>query len=168
MPVIPNDDDDAVLMRMALQEAREAGRSGEVPIGAIIVLNGKPAGRGRNSPVGLNDPTGHAEILALRDAAGRIGNYRLTGATLVSTVEPCLMCLGAALHARIGRVIYGAADPKVGAIGFLERIQAEGAWLNHQFQVTGGVLAGEASDLILEFFRNRRAEEAPDGCGDVD
>jgi tRNA(adenine34) deaminase len=78
------------------------------------------------------------------------------------------MCLGAALHARIGRVIYGATDPKVGAIGFLERIQAEGAWLNHRFQVTGGVLAGEASDLILEFFRNRRGGEAPDGCGDVD
>ncbi len=168
MPVIPNGDEDTVLMRMALQEAREAGRAGEVPVGAIVALHGETVGRGRNSPVGLSDPTGHAEILALRDAAVRIGNYRLTGATLVSTVEPCLMCLGAALHARIGRVIYGAADPKVGATGHLASIQDKGALLNHRFQVTGGILAGEAAELILDFFRNRRAVDAAGGGGDVD
>jgi tRNA(adenine34) deaminase len=165
MPAIPNGDTDADLMRMALQEAREAGLSGEVPIGAVVALDGKTQGRGRNSPISLNDPTGHAEILAIRDAANRIGNYRLTGATLVSTVEPCLMCLGAALHARIGRIVFGAADPKVGATDILARMEREGALLNHRFQVTGGILAEEASNLILEFFQNRRAGEA---AGDDD
>ena len=168
MPVIPDGCSDVDLMRLALQEAREAGRCGEVPIGAIVAVDGIPAGHGRNSPVGLNDPTGHAEILALREAAGKTGNYRLTGATLVSTVEPCLMCLGAALHARIGRVVYGATDPKVGATGLLAKLELEGASLNHHFEITGGVLAEESSSLILEFFRNRRAEEAAGGGNVVD
>ena len=168
MPVFENGELDAELMRLALQEAREAGLAGEVPVGAVVAVDGKVAGRGRNSPVGLHDPTGHAEILALRAAAKKTGNYRLTGATLFSTVEPCLMCLGAAIHARIGRVVYGASDPKVGATGLLSRIRDEGAWLNHSFQVSGGLLAGEASGLIQDFFRDRRAEGANDGGGDVD
>jgi len=168
MPAIRNGVDDADLMFLALEQAEIAGRAGEVPVGAIVALDGETIGRGRNSPVGLNDPTGHAEILAMRDAAARLGNYRLTGATLVSTVEPCLMCLGAALHARIGRVVFGAADPKVGATGLIGRLEGEGAWLNHRFEVKGGVQATEASDLILEFFRNRRAGEAADGSDDVD
>ncbi len=164
----PEGDTDIALMRMALQEAREAGRAGEVPIGAVVAVNGNPVGCGRNSPIRLHDPTGHAEILALRDAAARLGNYRLTGATLVTTLEPCLMCLGAALHARIVRVVYGAADPKVGATGLLPRILDEGAGLNHRFQVTGGVLADEAGALVQDFFRNRRAGQAVGGGDDVD
>ena len=168
MPAIPIGENDAVLMRLALSEAREAGIAGEVPIGAIVAVDGEPVGRGRNSPIGLNDPTGHAEILAMRDAADRLGNYRLTGAALISTVEPCLMCLGAALHARIGRIVYGAADPKIGATGLLAELEGQDACLNHRLQVTGGVLAGEASDLILDFFRNRRAKEAAGGGNVVD
>ena len=164
----PEGDTDIALMRMALQEAREAGRAGEVPIGAVIAVDGKPVGRGRNSPIGLQDPTGHAEILALRDAATRLGNYRLTGATLITTLEPCLMCLGAAIHARIGRVVYGAADPKVGATGLLPQVLEGGAGLNHRFQVTGGILADEAGALVQDFFRNRRAGEAAGAGDDVD
>ena len=146
-------------MRLALDLARESGRAGEVPVGAVVVVGDKPIGRGRNSPVTASDPTAHAEILALRDAARRVGNYRLAGATLYCTVEPCIMCLGAALHARIARLVYGASDPKVGAVGRLEALGRSGATFNHRFETLEGVLAEEASGLLVEFFEKRRERE---------
>jgi len=145
-------------MRAALELARQARHRGEVPVGAVVVLGERTVGRGSNSPIAHHDPTAHAEILALREAAARVGNYRLTGATLYCTVEPCLMCLGAMLHARIGRLVYGAADPKVGAARMLTALDGFGAELNHGFEIREGVLADEASALLLDFFRERRAE----------
>ena len=145
-------------MRSALALAEQARESGEVPVGAIVVLGEETVGWGRNSPITLSDPTAHAEILALREAAARTGNYRLSGATLYCTVEPCLMCLGAMLHARIGRLVYGAPDPKVSATAMLASLGGLGAEFNHGFEIRGGVLAEEASGLLLDFFRERRAE----------
>jgi len=144
-------------MRKALDLASLAAGAGEVPVGAVVVLEGKVAGRGWNSPISRTDPTAHAEILALREAAASAGNYRLTGAVLYSTVEPCLMCVGAMLHARIGRLVYGAADPKVGATGKLEGFRESGAVFNHGFRIDGGLLADESSALLREFFERRRA-----------
>lgn len=146
-------------MRVALEEAERAWSQGEVPVGAVVVLDDRVIGRGSNAPIGRIDPTAHAEILALRDAATRVGNYRLSGATLYSTVEPCLMCLGAALHARIGRLVFGATDPKVGATGNLEALRLGGAGLNHRFESVGGVLEAESSGLIKRFFRERRLSD---------
>ena len=143
-------------MRQALRLAEEAGRAGEVPVGAVIVVEDRVVGSGANAPIESSDPTAHAEILALRDAATRAGNYRLVGATLFCTVEPCLMCLGAAVHARIDRLVYGAADPKIGAVGALDRLVSDGALLNHRFETTGGLLADEASALMKRFFRMKR------------
>ena len=151
-------DHDTGFMRSALELAEQARESGEVPVGAVVVVGNETVGRGRNSPIALRDPTAHAEILALREAGARTGNYRLSGATLYSTVEPCLMCLGAMLHARIGRLVYGAADPKVGATVLLDSLGSLGADVNHGFEVRGGVLADEASKLLLDFFRERRDE----------
>jgi len=147
---------DLQLMRLALDLAREAGRSGEVPVGAVVALDGTPIGQGRNSPISSADPTAHAEILALREAARRTGNYRITGATLYCTVEPCIMCLGAALHARIARLVYGARDPKVGAVRRLEAWGYDGAAFNHRFETVHGLLAEEASALLVDFFEERR------------
>lgn len=144
-------------MQIALEEAARAREAGEVPVGAVVVLENEVVGRGHNASLALNDPTGHAEVLALRDAAARLGNYRLVGATLYCTVEPCLMCLGTAMHARIARVVYGAPDLRVGAIARLELLRTAGADFNHRFETAGGVLADEASALLLEFFRERRA-----------
>ena len=152
-------------MRMALDLAAQARDAGEVPVGAVVVVEGEPAGRGKNSPVTLSDPTAHAEILALREAAARTGNYRLTGAVLYSTVEPCLMCLGAMLHARVGRLVFAAADPKVGATAQLTRLEQWGADFNHGLEVEGGVLADEASALLREFFHGRRAASGDAGSG---
>jgi tRNA(adenine34) deaminase len=149
-------DQDVRFMRMALEEAVRARDAGEVPVGAVVVVNGEPVGRGSNSPIARCDPTAHAELLALREAAARLGNYRLTGAVMYSTVEPCLMCLGAMLHARIGRLVFGAADPKVGATAKLAGLQDLGAVFNHGLRIEGGLLAGEASALLLEFFDERR------------
>ena len=151
--------EDERFMRQALEEARRAGRRGEVPVGAVVVLDDEVVGRGANAPIERSDPTAHAEILALREAAGRMGNYRLPEATLYCTVEPCLMCLGAALHARVGRVVYGAADPKVSATAALEALRGGGAGFNHRFEVRAGVLAGEAAALLAAFFRERRGRE---------
>jgi tRNA(adenine34) deaminase len=151
-------DQDRRFMRSALELARQARHGGEVPVGAVVVLGDETVGRGRNSPIALSDPTAHAEILALRDAAARSGNYRLPGAVLYCTVEPCLMCLGAMLHARIGRLVYGTADPKVGATGRLASLGDLGAVFNHAFEIEGGCLADESSRLLLDFFRERRAE----------
>jgi len=148
-------------MRIALALAEESAAGGEVPVGAVVAVDGEVIGRGRNSPIEQVDPTAHAEILALRAAAARTGNYRLAGATLYCTVEPCLMCLGAMLHARIGRLVYAASDPKVGATSRLATLRELGAVFNHDIEIEGGVLAGEASDQLLAFFRRRR--EVADG-----
>jgi tRNA(adenine34) deaminase len=144
-------------MRQALAEARAGGAAGEVPIGAVVVLAGEIVGRGHNRPLGSTDPTAHAEVLALREAARRLGNYRLPGATLYVTVEPCVMCAGACLHARVGALVFGAADSKAGAVVSRARVLDAPAW-NHRVRVTGGVLAAEAAQLVQAFFRTRRAE----------
>jgi tRNA(adenine34) deaminase len=142
-------------MRAALEQAREARRHGEVPVGAIVVLDEEIVGVGFNQPISARDPTAHAEIVALRAAAQRIGNYRLTGSTLYVTIEPCQMCVGAMIHARVGRVVYGTVEPKAGAIESAMRAHEHPA-LNHQITATGGVLEAECRDVIQEFFRDRR------------
>ena len=155
-----NDDEHRRYMRLALAEAERAARLGEVPVGAVLVLGDEVVGRGANAPIVSCDPTAHAEILALREAGSRVRNYRLSGATLYCTVEPCLMCLGAALHARVARVVYGAADPKIGATGSLETLRGGGGSFNHRFDVIPEVLADEAAALMTEFFRERRSRGA--------
>ncbi len=143
-------------MRAALDQARLALAAGEVPIGAVVVIDGRIVGRGRNQPIGASDPTAHAEILALREAAGAIGNYRLTDAAVYVTLEPCLMCVGALAHARVKDVVFGAVEPKTGALVSTTRAH-ETAGLNHRLMVIGGVLEEECRELIQEFFRERRA-----------
>lgn len=143
-------------MRQALELARQAGDAGEVPVGAVVVQNGVVVGRGYNQSVAGHDPTAHAEVVALRDAAQRLGNYRLPGCELYVTLEPCTMCAGALMHARVVRVIFGAADPKTGACGSVVNLFAE-TRLNHHAVVSGGVLADEASQLLRDFFARRRA-----------
>ena len=147
--------DHEALMRAALEEARRAGEDGEVPVGAVVAIDDAIVGRGRNQPVGANDPTAHAEVVAIRDAARRIGNYRLTGAVLCVTIEPCLMCVGALVHARIGTLVYGAAEPKSGAVVSTVR-GGELPGLNHRFAVVSGVLEEECRTLVQAFFRERR------------
>ena len=142
-------------MRRALVLAGEAARSGEVPVGAVVVADGAMVGEGFNQPIAAHDPTAHAEIVALRAAAQALGNYRLTGATLYVTVEPCLMCVGALVHARIGLVVYGAAEPKAGAIESMTSAH-ELPGLNHRLTAIGGVLADESRALLQQFFRDRR------------
>ena len=142
-------------MTEALSLAREAGTAGEVPVGAIVVLDGQIVGRGFNQPIGSTDPTAHAEIMALRNAATQVGNYRLPGATLYVTLEPCLMCAGAMMHARIARVVFGARDPKTGVAGSVLDLFAE-ARLNHHAEITGGVRAEECGQLLSSFFAARR------------
>ena len=142
-------------MRAALEQARLGASAGEVPVGAIVVLDGAVVGAGFNQPIGSRDPTAHAEIVAIRDAARRVGNYRLTGSTLYVTVEPCLMCVGAMVHARIGTLVYGAPEPKSGAIESTVRAH-ESPGLNHAFDVVSGLLADECREVIQAFFRERR------------
>ena len=144
-------------MQAALGLAGDAASAGEVPVGAVVVMDGEIVGRGFNRPITSHDPTAHAEIVAIRDAAERLGNYRLTGATLYVTVEPCLMCVGALVHARIGTLVYGAPEPKAGAIDSTQRAH-EHASLNHRMTVISGVMAAECKALMQEFFRVRRAE----------
>jgi tRNA(adenine34) deaminase len=146
---------DAQFMGEALAEARHALAAGEVPVGAVVVLEGAIIGQGHNRPIALSDPTAHAEILALRRAAERTGNYRLAGATLYATVEPCVMCAGAALHARVARLVYGAPDPKAGAVESLFQL-LDDARLNHRMETVGGVLAVESAALLRAFFEVRR------------
>lgn len=142
-------------MRAALQQARLAAQAGEVPVGAVVVIDDEVAGAGFNQPIGSHDPTAHAEIVAIRAAAARVGNYRLTGATLYVTVEPCLMCVGAMVHARIGTVVFGAPEPKAGAI--VSTLAAhELPSLNHRMAADGGVLEAECRQIIQAFFRERR------------
>jgi tRNA(adenine34) deaminase len=147
--------DDEAFMREALALAREAEAAGEVPVGAVLVKEGAIIARGRNRPIGGCDPTAHAEIEALRAGAAAIGNYRLPGCTLYVTIEPCAMCAGALVHARIERLVYGAADPRAGAAGSVFNIAAARE-LNHQVAVAGGVLAAECRALLQGFFRQRR------------
>lgn len=146
-------------MRAALVEAIKARDAGEVPVGAVVVLDGAIVGSGFNQPIASHDPTAHAEIRALRAAAGSIGNYRLTGATMYVTVEPCMMCVGAMVHARIGLVVYGAPEPKAGAIQSMIRAHELPA-LNHRLEALGGVLEDECRDVLQKFFQQRRAVTA--------
>ena len=153
----PTDDD---FMRLALAEAQAAAVDGEVPVGAVLVKDGQVIATGRNAPIEGHDPTAHAEIVALRAAAQALGNYRLDGCTLYVTLEPCAMCSGAMLHARLSRVVFGAADPKTGAAGSVLDLFAHDQ-LNHQTTVRGGVLAVEAADLLRGFFKERRVNLHP-------
>jgi tRNA(adenine34) deaminase len=143
-------------MRMAIEQAHEARRAGEVPVGAVVVVEGEVVGRGFNQPIRSHDPTAHAEIVAMRDAARRVGNYRLPGATLYVTIEPCLMCVGAMVHARIGTLVYGATEPKAGAVTSTQRAHEHPA-LNHHLEVVDGVLEVECREVMQAFFRKRRA-----------
>ena len=142
-------------MRQALDEAQRGFDEGEVPVGALVVVGGEVVARAHNAPVALADPAAHAEVLALRAAGRAVGNYRLTGATLYATVEPCVMCCGAALHARVARVVYGAADPKFGGVESLFRL-LDDARLNHRAETRGGVFADESAALLRRFFETRR------------
>jgi tRNA(adenine34) deaminase len=148
--------EDERFMRAALQLAAVAGDRREVPVGAVVVLDGVVIGEGFNQPIGTHDPTAHAEIVAIRDAAHRIGNYRLTGATVYVTIEPCQMCVGALIHARVSRVVYGAREPKAGALESAMRAH-EHPSLNHRLVVVGGVLETECREVIQEFFAQRRS-----------
>ncbi len=142
-------------MRAALAAARRGAEAGEIPVGAVIVIGGEIVAAAHNEPVGLSDATAHAEMLAIREAGRKAGDYRLPGASLYATVEPCVMCCGAILSARIEQVIFGAADPKAGAAVSLYRLLEDGR-LNHVARVTGGVLAEECAALLKEFFKARR------------
>lgn len=142
-------------MREALELARQAESEGEVPVGAVVVIDDKIVGRGYNRPISGRDPTAHAEIEALRDAAKNVGNYRLVGSTLFVTVEPCTMCAGALVHARVKRLVYGASEPRAGAIHSSVSV-LDNPTLNHQVEVTAGLLAEECSDLMTGFFQALR------------
>ncbi|MDE0420882.1 MAG: tRNA adenosine(34) deaminase TadA [Gammaproteobacteria bacterium] len=142
-------------MRRALALARQAGAQGEVPVGAVVVVDGECVGRGRNRPISAVDPTAHAEIEALRMAARAVGNYRLPGALLYVTVEPCAMCAGAMVHARVAHLVYGAPEPKSGAVASTARL-FESPGVNHRVEVTAGVLAHECAQLLIDFFGARR------------
>ena len=150
---------DADWMAVAMDEARGAGDRGEVPVGAVLVRDGVVLGRGANGPIGTHDPTAHAEIAALRKAATACGNYRLTGTTLYVTLEPCCMCVGAIVHARVARLVVGASDPKTGAVGSVFDLLAAPEH-NHQVEVTAGVRGDECGELLRAFFRERRRATA--------
>ena len=151
---------DQIFMQAAIALAKQAAENGEVPVGAVVVRDGKIIGRGCNSPIGLNDPSAHAEILALRDAANNIGNYRLVDCTLYVTLEPCAMCSGAVQHSRIANLVYGASDLKNGACGSVINLMAEEK-LNHHTKVKSGVLADETGQILSEFFKQRRLNKKP-------
>jgi tRNA(adenine34) deaminase len=151
---------DQIFMQAAIALAKQAAENGEVPVGAVVVKDGKIIGRGCNSPIGLNDPSAHAEILALRDAANNIGNYRLVDCTLYVTLEPCAMCSGAVQHSRIANLVYGASDLKTGACGSVINLMAVEK-LNHHTKVKSGVLADETGQIISEFFKQRRLNKKP-------
>ena len=146
---------DEEFMRIALSLAHQAGTYGEVPVGAVVVHNGEIIGQGFNQPIRLHDPTAHAEVMALRDAAKRLDNYRLPECSLYVTLEPCMMCTGAIMHARISRVIFGASDPKTGVAGSILNLYEESR-LNHHARITGGLLAEECGRMLSSFFAARR------------
>ncbi len=151
---------DIAFMYLALEQARLAEAAGEVPVGAVLVVEGALVARGFNCPISAVDPTAHAEIVTLRAAARAVANYRLTASTLYVTVEPCLMCVGALVHARVGRVVYGATEPKSGALGSTLDALAN-PFLNHRFEVVGGVCEDEARALLQQFFEARRGRDGP-------
>jgi len=152
-------------MEAALSQARLALAAGEVPVGAVLVAGGQIIARAFNQPISATDPTAHAEVLVVREGARLLGNYRMTDATVYVTVEPCLMCVGAMVHARVRAVVYGAAEPKTGAlVSTLKALESPG--LNHRFLVTAGVLEDECRSIIQEFFRQKRRAEAA-GAGQV-
>jgi len=155
---------DEYFMRMALDLAAKAALAGEVPVGAVLVKDGLVVGTGFNHPIGLHDPSAHAEMRALRDAAGKFENYRLPGCDMYVTLEPCAMCAGAMLHARLARVIYGATDTKTGVAGSVLNLFAQGQ-LNHQTSVTGGVLAEECGNMLSAFFAQRRQQKKSTNTG---
>lgn len=146
---------DKEFMQIALSLAAEAGAKGEVPVGAIVVKDGAIVGRGSNAPISQHDPSAHAEIQAMRNAAKNLGNYRLVDCTLYVTLEPCAMCTGAIQHARIARLVFGASDPKTGACGSVINLMAEPK-LNHHTEVTAGIMAEECGSLLSQFFASRR------------
>jgi tRNA(adenine34) deaminase len=146
---------DELWMRRALELAAQGERQDEVPVGAVLVIDDAAIGEGWNQPIGRHDPTAHAEIVALRAAGERLGNYRLTGSTLYVTLEPCLMCVGAIVHARVARLVFGAGDPKIGAVAS-QGSTLELPGLNHRVEVTGGVMAAQCSEVLKQFFRARR------------
>jgi tRNA(adenine34) deaminase len=148
---------DETFMAQALAEARLAAEEGEVPIGAVVVADGRVLSRGRNARERLGDPTAHAEILALQEASRALGSWRLSGATMYATLEPCPMCAGALVNARIDRLVYGVPDPKAGAVDTLFDLVRDGR-LNHRVQVASGVLAQECGEILREFFRQRRKQ----------
>jgi tRNA(adenine34) deaminase len=152
------DAQDQIFMQVAITLAKQAAENGEVPVGAIVVKDGEIIGRGSNAPIGLSDPSAHAEILAMRDAAKNIGNYRLVDCTLYVTLEPCAMCSGAIQHARIANLIYGAHDLKTGACGSVIDLMAEEK-LNHHTSVKSGVLAEETGQILSDFFKQRRIKK---------
>jgi tRNA(adenine34) deaminase len=154
---MPTDHD---FMKIALEEAQDAYCRGEVPVGAVLVLEGNILARAHNSPIMRNDPTAHAEILVLRQAGEKFGNYRLTGAELYVTLEPCIMCAGAIIQARLSRVIFGARDPKCGAVVSLYNILADKR-LNHQVEITEGILPEECGEIISRFFQQKRVTSPP-------
>ncbi len=156
MTTLPEHDDDETWMRAALELAQQGWAAGEVPVGALVVKDGTIVGRGFNQPITSHDPTAHAEIIALREAAAQLDNYRLSGCTLYVTMEPCVMCAGAILHARIARLVYGAREYKTGAHGSVLDVFAEPR-LNHHCDVHGGVLAEDCAAQISGFFEARRA-----------
>ena len=149
---------DEYFMREAMTLAQQAAERGEVPVGAIVVKDGEIIGRGSNAPIGMHDPSAHAEILAMRDAAKNIGNYRLVDCSLYVTLEPCAMCAGAIQHARIGKLIFGAKDPKTGACGSVINLMAEDK-LNHHTHINAGILESECGQLLSDFFKQRRQEK---------
>lgn len=144
-----------VFMRRALEWAERAGRAGEVPVGAVVVRDGEVLAEGANQPIGRHDPTAHAEIVALRAAARRVANYRLTGATLYVTIEPCTMCAGALIHARIDTLVFGAREPRAGAVVSTASVMGN-VGLNHRITIVEGVLADQCGQLLRTFFRTRR------------
>ncbi len=160
---IDTPEEDVRWMHRALELASRAEAAGEVPVGAVLVKDGERLAEGWNHPIGAHDPTAHAEIMALRAGGQALGNYRLTGTTLYVTLEPCPMCVGAMIHARVGRLVYGAHDPKTGAAGgALELLQAP--IHNHSIEVTGGVLEAECAEQLRAFFRSRRKSVKGEGA----
>jgi tRNA(adenine34) deaminase len=154
-PVIMQNKTDQSWMSIAIELAKQAGESGEVPVGAVLILDDKVIGKGRNQSIELNDPSAHAEIQALREAGSKIGNYRLNRSKIYVTIEPCTMCIGALVHARIEKLIFGAREKKSGAVSYLNDIREKNSF-NHRFKVIEGVLEDECSQLMRNFFRARR------------
>lgn len=153
--------DDAAWMELALEQARMAEAAGEVPVGALVIKDGEIIGRGHNRNLLDNDPTAHAEIVALRQAAAHLGNHRLTGCAIYATIEPCSMCAGALIHARISRLVYGASDVKAGAAGSALQVLNHPR-LNHKMEVTAGILGDRCSEMLQDFFRRKREPAAPE------